>query len=210
MNNVARLIAGVIIIGLVGYTLFWTVSNWGSIFSTTSTQTIESDSLSLENSQQIETDSKLASADLPEIRELLPRDNFITNNNSVVIEGQTDASNEVTINDQEVNLDNEGKFAQNVVLKVGANKISLRVKDPEGKENVIGLIYTRSLTVAEDNKGDNNKESQNSEITTSTPNIDMKVPNSSIRTGGSNLVLPVLLFLLIIVLVALYPKKSNL
>jgi Glucodextranase, domain B len=207
MSNILRLVGIVIIIGLIGYAIFWTVSNRDTLFRSTSTQTTTSETSQTQNTPQPETSAVTAQADLPKLEEILPQDNFATSDEKVTIKGKTTPGNKVSINNQEIIVDENGNFAQSIVLTNGANKISLIAKDPAGKENIVGLIYTRSETAPANNTPTITPDPILPTIgTTPTP----ENPTTAIRSGGENIVLPGIMLLTILAMVIIYPKKSNL
>jgi FtsZ-interacting cell division protein ZipA len=207
MSNVLRLVGIVIVIGLVGYVIFWTVTNRDTIFKSTSTQTTNSETAQTQNTQQqSETSAVTAQGDLPKLEEVLPQDGFATSDEKVVIKGKTTPGNKISINNQEIVVDENGNFAQSIVLSDGANKISLIAKDPTGKENILGLIYNRSASAP----ANNSPIAPNTNLPTINAAPTPQNPTKAIRTGGENLVLPVIMLLTIVPLVINYPKKSNL
>ena len=54
-----------------------------------------------------------------------PRDQLATSEQNLVIEGQTETEATITINDQEIPIDNEGKFSKSVSLEEGLNTLEI-------------------------------------------------------------------------------------
>lgn len=60
----------------------------------------------------------------------------VTNENSVIVKGQTTETADVEINSQKVNIDDSGIFSQKLGLKRGVNTIEIKAKNRIGKESV--------------------------------------------------------------------------
>jgi cytoskeletal protein RodZ len=79
----------------------------------------------------------------PEIFIFEPSNNFRTTESSVEIKGQTKAGAELTINNELVLLDGEGKFSQTINLINGLNALEISSKKKHSKVKIIEVIILR-------------------------------------------------------------------
>ena len=71
----------------------------------------------------------------PEITILEPPNNFITTDSSIIINGQTQAEAQLTINNELIILNEEGSFEQKINLVEGLNKLQISVKKKHSRTN---------------------------------------------------------------------------
>jgi hypothetical protein len=75
----------------------------------------------------------------PKINIIYPPLEFVTSDNSLVIQGKVDARAEVFINQQLVEKQNEQKFSQEIKLLPGLNIIEVSAKKKYSKEKKVFL-----------------------------------------------------------------------
>jgi hypothetical protein len=129
------------------------------------------------------------------LEQVSPQDNFSTGDDKVTVSGQTDPGNKISINNQDVPVDSNGKFSQTVALNPGTNRISIVATDPNGNQTKSGFIYDRVQNA--------------SQGTTTTTSNSTNSQSQSIRTGGFDLILPIIFVILLFVIYKFYPKKSK-
>ncbi|MBT4209665.1 MAG: helix-turn-helix domain-containing protein [Candidatus Komeilibacteria bacterium] len=79
----------------------------------------------------------------PEVTIFEPSNNFKTTESSVNIKGQTKAEVQLTINNELVLLDEEGKFNQSINLINGLNNLEISAKKKHSKVKTIEIIILR-------------------------------------------------------------------
>jgi hypothetical protein len=79
----------------------------------------------------------------PEVIIFEPSTNFKTTESSVIIKGQTKSEVQLTINNELVFLDEEGKFSQSINLINGLNNLEISAKKKHSKVNIIEIIILR-------------------------------------------------------------------
>ena len=79
----------------------------------------------------------------PEVTIFEPSNNFKTTESSVNIKGQTKAEVQLTINNELVFLDEEGKFNQSINLINGLNNLEISAKKKHSKVKTIEIIILR-------------------------------------------------------------------
>lgn len=73
----------------------------------------------------------------PSLEVFYPSDNYILNEFSVKVEGQTEPESEVKINGQLILIDSSGYFSKSIYLKSGVNIITVSSKKKYSQENII-------------------------------------------------------------------------
>ena len=188
-----------ILIAVVGG-IIWAVANRDKLIpQATKTSTSDSSQNQNQNSSQ---DSSVAQTTTPKLDQISPTDNYSTSDDKVTVSGQTDSGNKVSINNQEISVDSDGKFSQVVVLNPGTNRISIIATDKNGVENKVGLIYEKTAT---------NPAATNSTTTTSKNSNSTTSPqNTPIRTGGFDATFFVTFVITVFILIKFTPRKSKL
>lgn len=79
----------------------------------------------------------------PEVIIFEPSNNFRTNESSVTIKGQTKAEVQLTINNELVLLDGEGRFSQSINLINGLNNLEISAKKKHSKVKIISIAILR-------------------------------------------------------------------
>lgn len=72
-----------------------------------------------------------------------PKDGEAVKNTPVIVSGQTDPGNNVTINDRLVIVNDKGEFSYSLDLPGGENKIKITASDPAGNQTTL----VRSITI---------------------------------------------------------------
>lgn len=70
----------------------------------------------------------------PELAIYSPKDGFITENNFITIQGQTEKEALITINGQEIINNEKGEFKENINLNPGINNIVISAQKKHGKK----------------------------------------------------------------------------
>ncbi len=73
----------------------------------------------------------------PSLEVFYPSDNYILNEFSIKVEGQTEPESEVKINGQLILIDSSGYFSKSIYLKSGVNIIIVSSKKKYSQENII-------------------------------------------------------------------------
>lgn len=66
-----------------------------------------------------------------------PPDQYNANNTELIISGRTDPESKVSINDQEIAIDENGKFSQQIKISDNVNKITIISTSKSGKQSKI-------------------------------------------------------------------------
>jgi len=74
---------------------------------------------------------------IPELNIISPQENFITNDNQVIISGQTEPEVKILINNEQVLIDSQGNFNKTISLNKGINEITITAEKKFGKINII-------------------------------------------------------------------------
>lgn len=75
-----------------------------------------------------------------------PQDGSVVNTPTIKIAGTTVPNADVSINDQDLTADNEGKFMTSVTLEEGDNYIDIVANDQNGQSNQKELLITYQTT----------------------------------------------------------------
>ena len=73
----------------------------------------------------------------PRLVVTFPPDRYTTSEENLKITGQTTPESKVLVNGKEVNVDTEGKFVEEIILKKGVNEIKISAYKKENKANTI-------------------------------------------------------------------------
>ena len=73
----------------------------------------------------------------PTLTVTTPREGEVFNKNSVVITGSADRESQVYINNQRINIDDEGGFRQEVILDPGVNTLTIEAQSKIGKKATV-------------------------------------------------------------------------
>ncbi|MFA6467127.1 MAG: helix-turn-helix domain-containing protein [Patescibacteria group bacterium] len=79
----------------------------------------------------------------PEVTIFEPSNNFRTSESSITIKGQTKAEVQLTINNELVLLDEDGKFSQTINLINGLNNLEISAKKKHSKTKIIAIAILR-------------------------------------------------------------------
>ena len=106
-----------------------------------------------------------------------PVDNFSTEDNVIKVEGITEKDARLTINEQQVIVDENGKFSQSLVLQSGINKITIKAVnrfDKESERVIAGEAKFENIVNAE-NTSDSQNQEENQEIDKNNDEMKVKV-----------------------------------
>lgn len=76
----------------------------------------------------------------PELNIIYPSENFTTSENIIKIEGQTESESIVSINNEDISVNEEGGFYLDVKLKYGLNRFEIISQRKHSQENKLELI----------------------------------------------------------------------
>ena len=85
----------------------------------------------------------------PRLIVLSPEKNYITNDDSVVIEGVTEVDAKVYINEQPIIVNDEGKFRENVAIQSGNNTINIKAINRFNKQTEETLMVQSNFSQKE-------------------------------------------------------------
>lgn len=90
-----------------------------------------------------------------------PQNNFVTEENIITVEGITEKDAKIFINDQQIVVDENGKFSENVVVQPGLNKITVKAVNRFDKNSE--KVIVGESKVQNESRENNPIENQNQE-----------------------------------------------
>ncbi|MDO8529051.1 MAG: helix-turn-helix domain-containing protein [bacterium] len=90
-----------------------------------------------------------------------PQDNFLVEENVIIVEGITEKDAKLFINDQQIVVDENGKFSENLVIQPGLNKIAVKSINRFNKNS--GKTIVGELKVQSESQENNPIDNQNQE-----------------------------------------------
>lgn len=79
----------------------------------------------------------LKSKERPELLIYQPKEDIITANRQIILEGKSDAEAEIRINGELILADENGYFSETIYLKLGLNEIKVSAKKKYSQKNII-------------------------------------------------------------------------
>ena len=73
----------------------------------------------------------------PKLEIIYPEEEFITTDKNLILKGKTEPEISVLVNGEEVDVEKDGYFEQNIILKEGVNTIEITAHKKQGEENKV-------------------------------------------------------------------------
>lgn len=124
---------------------------------------------------------------LPMLEIISPADGAIIADSQIVVTGETNLKNIVTINSKEIGVDKYGKFYQEIPLSIGDNKLIVIAKNSIGTENKKELKVTRKDEAIPDNSNFGSVGTENNVQIEQTPQVVEQTNQNTSSDGKGNL-----------------------
>lgn len=108
----------------------------------------------------------------PELLIINPAVDSIINDTKVLVKGKTDIGNELFINNQPVLVDDEGIFAENIILREGKNIIAIRSVNQFNKEVAQSISVEAHYSVEENKPPENDAPQEEQKPAENNPQPD--------------------------------------
>ena len=161
-RNIIKLIFTIILLALIAFSVVWAIVNSDTLLEQTSSSQQTEDQNSNQEPNSANEDPANSNPG-PVIEDLTPGDSYTTSEERITLQGTAEEGASVSINDQEIQVDEDGKFSQDVVLELGTNRITVST-ERDGLETNYGLIlFRRNESSTDENSNQQNSDEQSND-----------------------------------------------